>query len=298
MDKKIFSLICAVACSFLWGTAFVAQDMGMDYIGPWTFSTARLILGFLALLPFFFIFEFKKVKESKLNLKFVLGYIVFLGFLLAGGNILQQISLIYTDVANSAVFTVLYVVIVPIIAFFLFSKKIHKSVWPSVMMCLLGGLLLSELGNLRVRFGDSLVVIGAFFWAFHIVYISKFLKVFNFPITIASFQCLTAAIFSSVPMFAYEYVSLKVLSLEAAELLYAGVLSSGIAFMLQILALQNISPAPAAIIFSLEGVFGSIAAWIILDQFLNEYKILGIIIILSAVIFSQLAPLYDKRRYG
>ena len=298
MDKKIFSLICAVGCSFLWGTAFVAQDMGMDYIGPWTFSTARLILGFLALLPFFFIFEFKKIIEAKLNYKFVVSYISFLGFLLAGVNILQQISLIYTDVANSAVFTVLYVVIVPIIAFFLFSKKIHKSVWPSVMMCLIGGFLLSELGNLRVRFGDTLVVIGAFFWAFHIVYISKFLKVFNFPITIASFQCLTAAIFSSVPMFAYEYVSLKVLSLEAAELLYAGVLSSGIAFMLQILALQNISPAPAAIIFSLEGVFGSIAAWIILDQFLNEYKIMGIIIILSAVIFSQLAPLYDKRRYG
>ncbi len=298
MDKKIFSLICAVGCSFLWGTAFVAQDMGMDYIGPWTFSTARLILGFLALLPFFFIFEFKKIKETKLNYKFVGGYIFFLGFLLAGGNILQQISLIYTDVANSAVFTVLYVVIVPIIAFFLFSKKIHKSVWPSVMMCLIGGFLLSELGNLRVRFGDTLVVIGAFFWAFHIVYISKFLKVFNFPITIASFQCLTAAIFSTVPMFAYEYVSLKVLSLEAAELLYAGVLSSGFAFMLQILALQNISPAPAAIIFSLEGVFGSVAAWIILDQYLNEYKIMGIIIILSAVIFSQLAPLYDKRRYG
>ena len=298
MDKKIFSLICAVGCSFLWGTAFVAQDMGMDYIGPWTFSAARLILGFLALLPFFFIFEFKKIKETKLNYKFVVVYIFFLGFLLAGGNILQQISLIYTDVANSAVFTVLYVVIVPIIAFFLFSKKIHKSVWPSVMMCLIGGFLLSELGNLRVRFGDTLVVIGAFFWAFHIVYISKFLKVFNFPITIASFQCLTAAIFSSVPMFAYEYVSLKVLSLEAAELIYAGVLSSGVAFMFQIIALQNISPAPAAIIFSLEGVFASVAAWILLDQYLNEFKILGIIIILSAVIFSQLAPIYGKKYYG
>ena len=298
MNKSFISITCAVSCSFLWGTAFIAQDTGMDYIGPWTFSAARLILGFFALLPFFFIFEFKKIKKLKLNFKIIFFYMFLLGFFLASGNIFQQISLIYTDVANSAVFTVLYVIIVPVLAYFFFSKKIHKSVWPSVMMCLIGGFLLSELGNLRVRFGDTLVVIGAFFWAFHIVYISKFLKVFNFPITIASFQCLTAAIFSSVPMFAYEYVSLKVLSLEAAELLYAGVLSSGIAFMLQILALQNISPAPAAIIFSLEGVFGSIAAWIILDQFLNEYKIMGIIIILSAVIFSQLAPLYDKRRYG
>tara|TARA_Y100001970_G_scaffold274910_1_gene375402 strand:- start:3907 stop:4809 length:903 start_codon:yes stop_codon:yes gene_type:complete len=298
MNKKAFSLICAISCSILWGTAFVAQDMGMDYIGPWTFSAARLVLGFVTLLPFFFIFEFKKIIETKLNFKVIIAYMFLLGFLLAGGNILQQISLLFTDVANSAVFTVLYVVIVPVIAYFLFSKKIHKSVWPSVLMCLIGGLLLSELGNLRVRYGDSLVVIGAFFWAFHIVFVSKFLKIFNFPITIAAFQCLVAAILSAIPAFAVEYVSLKVLSLEATELIYAGVLSSGIAFMFQILALQNLSPAPAAIIFSLEGVFGSIAAWIVLDQFLNEFKIFGIIIILSAVIFSQLAPMYDKRKYG
>jgi len=233
-----------------------------------------------------------------LNFKIIIPYFFLLGFFLAAGNIFQQISLLYTDVANSAVFTVLYVVIVPVIAYFLFSKKIHKSIWPSVLMCLVGGLLLSEFDNLRVRFGDSLVVIGAFFWAFHIVFISKLLKIFDFPITIATFQCLAAAIFSSVPAFAFEYVSFKVLSLEAAELMYAGILSSGIAFMLQILAQQNLSPAPVAIIFSLEGVFGSIAAWMMLDQFLNEYKILGIIVILSAVIFSQLAPMYDKRKYG
>ena len=298
MSKKTFSLICAVSCSFIWGTAFVAQDMGMDYIGPYTFSAARLALGFITLLPFFFIFEFKKVKENKLSYKIIIGYLFLLGLFLAGGNIFQQISLIYTDVANSAVFTVLYVVIVPIIAYFLFSKKIHGSVWPSVLMCLIGGLLLSELNNLRVRYGDSLVVIGAFFWAFHIVFISKFLKIFNFPITIATFQCLSAALISFIPAFSFEYISFKVLSLEAAELLYAGVLSSGIAFMLQIFGQQNLSPAPVAIIFSLEGVFGSIAAWIMLDQFLNEFKIFGIIIILSAVIFSQIAPMYDKRKYG
>ena len=298
MNKKVFSLICAVSCSFIWGTAFVAQDMGMDYIGPYTFSAVRLLLGFLTLLPFFFIFEFKKVKETKLSLNIIFSYLFFLGFFLAGGNILQQISLLYTDVANSAVFTVLYVVIVPIIAYFLFSKKIHKSVWPSVLMCLVGGLFLSELNNLRVRYGDSLVVVGAFFWAFHIVFISKFLKIFNYPITIATFQCLSASLITFIPAFSFEFISLKVLSMESAELIYAGVLSSGIAFMLQVFGQQNLSPAPVAIIFSLEGVFGSIAAWVILDQYLNEFKIFGIIIILSAVIFSQLAPMYGKIKYG
>ena len=298
MNKKVFSLICVVSCSFIWGTAFVAQDMGMDYIGPYTFSAVRLLLGFLTLLPFFFIFEFKKVKETKLSLNIIFSYLFFLGFFLAGGNILQQISLLYTDVANPAVFTVLYVVIVPIIAYFLFSKKIHKSVWPSVLMCLVGGLFLSELSNLRVRYGDSLVVVGAFFWAFHIVFISKFLKIFNYPITIATFQCLSASLITFIPAFSFEFISLKVLSMESAELIYAGVLSSGIAFMLQVFGQQNLSPAPVAIIFSLEGVFGSIGAWVILDQYLNEFKIFGIIIILSAVIFSQLAPMYGKRKYG
>ena len=298
MNKKIFSLICAVSCSLIWGTAFVAQDMGMDYIGPYTFSAVRLLLGFFTLLPFFFIFEFKKVKETKLSFEKIFIYLFFLGFFLAGGNIFQQVSLLYTDVANSAVFTVLYVVIVPIIAYFLFSKKIHNSVWSSVLMCLVGGLFLSELGNLRVRFGDSLVVVGAFFWAFHIVFISKFLKIFNYPITIATFQCLSASLISFIPAFSFEFISLKLISMETTELIYAGVLSSGIAFMLQVFGQQNLSPAPVAIIFSLEGVFGSIAAWIVLDQYLNEFKIFGIIIILSAVIFSQLAPMYGKRKYG
>ena len=298
MNKKIFSLICAVSCSLIWGTAFVAQDMGMDYIGPYTFSAVRLLLGFFTLLPFFFIFEFKKVKETKLSFEKIFIYLFLLGFFLAGGNIFQQVSLLYTDVANSAVFTVLYVVIVPIIDYFLFSKKIHNSVWPSVLMCLVGGLFLSELGNIRVRFGDSLVVVGAFFWAFHIVFISKFLKIFNYPITIATFQCLSASLISFIPAFSSEFISLKLISMETTELIYAGVLSSGIAFMLQVFGQQNLSPAPVAIIFSLEGVFGSIAAWIILDQYLNEFKIFGIIIILSAVIFSQLAPMYGKRKYG
>ena len=199
MNKKIFSLSCAILCSFIWGTAFVAQDMGMDFIGPYTFTSARMFLGFLTLLPFFFIFERKEVQKSNLDLKKILAYLLFLGFLLFGGNALQQISLLYTDVANSAVFTIFYVLIVPIVSYFLFSKKIHWSVWPAVLICLIGGLFLSELNNLLVRYGDILVIIGAFFWAFHIVFISKFLKIFNFPITIAMSQCLFGAMFSFIP---------------------------------------------------------------------------------------------------
>ena len=298
MNKKLISLICAILCSFIWGTAFIAQDMGMDYIGPFSFTAGRMFLGFVALVPFFFIFEFKKVMKDRLSLKIIFIYLFFLGFLLCGGNALQQYSLLYTDVANSAIFTIFYVLIVPVLSYYLFSKKIHWSVWPAVLVCIIGGFLLTELDNITVRLGDTLVLLGAFFWAFHIVFISKFLKIFNYPMTIAMGQCLLGSLIAFVPSIAMENVSLANLLMEKEELLYAGVLSSGIAFLLQIYSQQNLSPAPVAIIFSLEGVFAAIFGWILLSQFLSGMKIFGIILILSAVIFSQLSPTYDKRKYG
>ena len=298
MNKKLISLICAIACSFIWGTAFIAQDMGMDYIGPFSFIAGRMFLGFIALVPFFFIFEFKKVMKDHLSLKIIFIYLFFLGFLLFGGNALQQYSLLYTDVANSAIFTIFYVLIVPVLSYYLFSKKIHWSVWPAVLVCIIGGFLLTELNNITVRLGDTLVLLGAFFWAFHIVFISKFLKIFNYPMTIAMGQCLLGSLIAFVPSIAIENISLANLLMEKEELLYAGVLSSGIAFLLQIYSQQNLSPAPVAIIFSLEGVFAAIFGWILLSQFLSGMKIFGIILILSAVIFSQLSPTYDKRKYG
>lgn len=298
MNKKLISLICAILSSFIWGTAFIAQDMGMDYIGPFSFTAGRMFLGFVALIPFFFIFEFKKVMKDRLSLKIIFIYLFFLGFLLCGGNALQQYSLLYTDVANSAIFTIFYVLIVPVLSYYLFSKKIHWSVWPAVLVCIIGGFLLTELDNITVRLGDTLVLLGAFFWAFHIVFISKFLKIFNYPMTIAMGQCLLGSLIAFVPSIAMENVSLANLLMEKEELLYAGVLSSGIAFLLQIYSQQNLSPAPVAIIFSLEGVFAAIFGWILLSQFLSGMKIFGIILILSAVIFSQLSPTYDKRKYG
>ena len=298
MNKKLISLICAILSSFIWGTAFIAQDMGMDYIGPFSFTAGRMFLGFVALVPFFFIFEFKKVMKDRLSLKIIFIYLFFLGFLLCGGNALQQYSLLYTDVANSAIFTIFYVLIVPVLSYYLFSKKIHWSVWPAVLVCIIGGFLLTELDNITVRLGDTLVLLGAFFWAFHIVFISKFLKIFNYPMTIAMGQCLLGSLIAFVPSIAIENISLANLLMEKEELLYAGVLSSGIAFLLQIYSQQNLSPAPVAIIFSLEGVFAAIFGWILLSQFLSGMKIFGIILILSAVIFSQLSPTYDKRKYG
>ena len=298
MNTYFFSLACAVLTSILWGSAFVAQDMGMDYIGPHTFNVGRFLVGFLTLLPFFFIFEYKKILKKNSFDKKVFLYLIVLGFILGVGQALQQISLIYTDVANTGIFTVMYVLIVPFISYFIFSKKMHWSVWPAAFFCVVGGLLLSELKNISVRYGDMLGVLSAFCWALHIIYISKTVKFFNYPITIAMSQCLIAFIFTVLPMCIYEEPSLGNILKDSYEILYVGVLSSGLAFLLQTYTLQNLTPAPAAIIFSLEGMFAAIFAWLILDQFLNEVKILGIFLILFAVIFSQIIPIYDKKSNG
>ncbi len=297
MSKKIFSLLCAVSCSLIWGSAFVAQDLGMDHNGPFTFTFGRLFLGFLTLLPFLLIFEYEKIKNSIFKKKNFITLLL-IGFLLSMGNALQQFALLYTDVANTAVFTIFYVVLVPFVSFYFFSKNIHKSVWLSVAVCFLGGILLTEINNIQVRIGDSIAIFNALFWAFHIVFISKFLKIFNFPVSIACIQCLIASIFALIPALILEDIKFSNMILDGSEMLYAGVLSSGLAFLLQIYGQQNLSPAPVAIIFSLEGVFAAIFGWIILDQFLTEFKIIGISLILFAVIFSQLAPMYDKKKYG
>jgi len=295
MNKKFFSLTCALVTSFIWGTAFVAQDMGMDHIGPLTFTSARLILGFLTLLPFVILIDLKKIKNNNYDFKKIFFYLLFIGFLIAYGNALQQYALLYTDVANTAVFTVLYVVFVPFVSYFFFSKKIHWSVWLSALMCLLGGLFLTELDNVTVRLGDSIALFNALFWSFHIVFISRLLKFFNFPITIAALQCLIGSVLTFLPASIFEEVVFSNILLEYKEILYAGVLSSGFAFLLQIFSQQNLSPAPVAIIFSLEGAIAAIAGWVILNQFLTEIKVFGIFLIIFAVIFSQIAPLYKKK---
>jgi len=298
VNKNIFSLVCAVVTSILWGSAFVAQDMGMDFIGPHTFNVGRFFVGFLTLLPFFLFFELKKIKKKKIDSKKVFSYLILLGFILGVGQALQQISLIYTDVANTGVFTVMYVLIVPFISYFIFSKKIHWSVWPAVASCVIGGILLSELKNISVRYGDMLGILSAFCWAIHIICISKTINFFNFPVAIAMSQCFVAFLFTILPMVIYEDPSFGNILKDSYEIIYVGVLSSGLAFLLQTYTLQNLTPAPAAIVFSLEGVFAAIFAWLILGQLLNEIKILGIFLILFAVIFSQIVPIYDKKNYG
>jgi drug/metabolite transporter (DMT)-like permease len=291
--SKTISLLSALLCTFIWGTTFIAQDTGMDDIGPFTFNAVRFFVGFLATLPLVFLFEIKKYSlEFKKDNRLFSRLTIIIGFSLFFGSALQQVALLYTDVANAAFFTIFYVPLVPIIVFLFRKKKIHWSVWPSVCLCLLGGYLLTNFFDATVRLGDSLVILGALFWSFHIIYTDIFIKKFNLPLTLGAAQTLVVAILSFIVGAVYEENILK----EIIPILYAGVLSGGFAFVLQIYAQRNISPAPAAIIFSLEGVFATIAAWILLSQVLEMNNILGCTFILCGVLISQLVPLINQKQ--
>ena len=294
--KKIISFSCLIVCTLIWGTTFIAQDTGMDNIGPFTFNSVRFLVGFLAVLPFVFLFEKEKIQHQIINnrnqfIKLILPVGIFL-FL---GCIFQQVSLLYTDVANSAFFTIFYVPLVPIIVYFLFSEKLHWSIWPSVLACIVGGYFLSDFNNSTVRLGDTLVLIGALFWALHIIYIGKIIKQFDAPFFIALMQNLIVATLSFLLVILFEEINFSKIKLETIEILYAGILSGGAAFALQLFGQRYISAAPAAIIMSLEGAIAAIAAWIILNQILDAGNIIGCTLILFGVLLSQLLPIYDSK---
>tara|TARA_B100001142_G_scaffold49600_1_gene46835 strand:- start:3592 stop:4479 length:888 start_codon:yes stop_codon:yes gene_type:complete len=292
---KTVSLLSALLCTFIWGTTFIAQDTGMENIGPFTFNTVRFFVGFLAIAPLAFIFERKKFPKSlKKDKKTFINLAILIGLSLFFGTALQQVALLYTDVANAAFFTIFYVPMVPFIIYFMTKKPIHWSIWPSVFLCVMGGYLLTNFYNATVRIGDTLVIMGAFFWSTHIIFTGKIIENYNLPLTIGAIQTIIVALLSLfIGLIFEEFIWLDILK-QKFQILYAGILSGGLAFVLQIYAQKNISPAPSAIIFSLEGVFATIAAWIILNQILDINNLFGCLFILFGVLFSQLVPIFKK----
>ena len=290
MSKSI-SLICALITTFIWGTAFIAQDTGMDNIGPLTFNAARFFVGFVTVLPIALLVERGKIIENiNLDKKLFFKYLFLMSISLFFGTYLQQTSLLYTNIANAAFFTVFYVPLVPIILFIIYKIKVHWSIWPSILLCIIGVYFLSDFSNSEILIGDSLVILCSVFWALHIIFAGKFMEKFDIPIFFAALQAILVGLYSLLFALLFEEIHLTNILLENYSIIYAGFLSGGIAFTLQMYAQKNIEEAPAAIIYSLEGVFAALAGWIILNQMLDFSNILGCFIILIAVILSQITP--------
>ena len=290
-SKQLFSNICLIVAALIWGTAFVAQTTGMEHIGPLTFTNLRFLIGGLIVLPLA-IKEIPNFKKS-LNKKLII-IILLTGLSLLMGTYLQQYALQYTKIGNAAFLTILYVPFVPIISRFILKKRIHWSIWVSVSICLVGSYYLTVGNSFEAQFADFLVVVCAIFFALHCILIDEYFEIVNAPFTLATSQFLLCFLYSLPFVFIFEDPSLKGIYMELFELLYVGVMSSGIAYTLQIFGQRYVKPSTAAITFSLEGVFGSLAAWIILSQILTSTQIFGCFLILLGVLTAQLIPLINK----
>lgn len=290
-SKQLFSNICLIVAALIWGTAFVAQTTGMEHIGPLTFTNLRFLIGGLIVLPLA-VKEIPNFKKS-LNKKLII-IILLTGLSLLMGTYLQQYALQYTKIGNAAFLTILYVPFVPIISRFILKKRIHWSIWVSVSICLVGSYYLTVGNSFEAQFADFLVVVCAIFFALHCILIDEYFEIVNAPFTLATSQFLLCFLYSLPFVFIFEDPSLKGIYMELFELLYVGVMSSGIAYTLQIFGQRYVKPSTAAITFSLEGVFGSLAAWIILSQMLTTTQIFGCFLILLGVLTAQLIPLVNK----
>ena len=290
-SKQLFSNICLIVAALIWGTAFVAQTTGMEHIGPLTFTNLRFLIGGFIVLPLA-VKEIPNFKRS-LNKKLII-IILLTGLSLLMGTYLQQYALQYTKIGNAAFLTILYVPFVPIISRFILKKRIHWSIWVSVSICLVGSYYLTVGNSFEAQFADFLVVVCAIFFALHCILIDEYFEIVNAPFTLATSQFLLCFLYSLPFVFIFEEPSLKGIYMELFELLYVGVMSSGIAYTLQIFGQRYVKPSTAAITFSLEGVFGSLAAWIILSQMLTTTQIFGCFLILLGVLTAQLIPLINK----
>lgn len=282
MGNKLSSFLLIIV-AFIWGTAFVAQTSGMKSMGPFTFTAFRLLIGGIVILPFSY---FYLRKSNHFELKSII-LIIFMSIALLVGALFQQVALLYTNVANVAFLTALYVPIVPLIYFLYLKKPVSKSIIIAASLCILGVWFLSENDLEFGNYGDILSIIGAFFWSLHIILISKSTQMKLEPVVTAAFHIFFAGLLCLVLAFSLEKPNYIDVGSGAFELIYTGVFSIGLGFTLQTIAQKNSPPTNVAIILSLESVFASIAALILLGQILNTKSILGCSLILFGVILSE-----------
>ena len=280
--KISLSTLLLLMVAFIWGTAFVAQTTGMKSMGPVTFTGFRLLLGGLVLLPFtYFYFNNKSLNFEKIRI------LILMSFALLIGALFQQVALIYTNVANVAFLTALYVPIVPFIYFVILKKPVSKYIIFASILCITGVWFLSKNELEFGSYGDLLSIIGAFFWSFHIILIFKASELNIEPVITAAFHIFFAGLIGMVLAFLIENPNFIDVKNGAFELIYTGILSIGLGFTLQTIAQKHLPPTNVAILLSMESVFASIAAFILLGQILKTNSLIGCTLILLGVIISE-----------
>ena len=279
--------------AFIWGIAFVAQSVGMDYVEPFTFNGVRTLLGGIVLIPCIFIL--KKInpsakKEEKADKKTLLIGGVLCGIALCVGSSLQQIGLAMysaeTNVGKAGFITALYIILVPLIGIFM-KKKVGLTVWLGVLLAVFGFYFLCIKDGFSIEIADIIVLIGSVAFSFHILIIDYFADKAD-GVKLSCIQFFTCGLISLVIMFLFECPTWAGIWAARIPILYAGVLSCGVAYTLQIIGQKNMNPTVASLLLSLESVFSALAGWVILNQSLSARELFGCVLVFAAIILAQM----------
>ena len=282
---KFKSNLLLLLAAAIWGFAFVAQRVGMNYIGPFTFTGVRFALGSLSLLPLILLYKTDSRSISdKFNETWRSGLLA--GLILFIAVSLQQIGLVYTTAGKAAFITCLYIVLVPIAGVFL-KQLITVNVWIGSILAVVGLYFLCVTENFTISFGDLLELLGACFWTVHILLIDRFARKVD-TLNLAFFQFITCSILSLGVALLFETNTINGILQAAVPILYGGLCSVGIAYTLQIVGQKNASPSHAAIILSMETVFAAIGGYIILNEILGLRELLGCTLMMAGMLMSQL----------
>ncbi len=292
MSLKLRSDLLLLLAAAIWGFAFVAQRLGMEHTGPLTFNGARFALGALALLPLIWRQRRRPIARGDAPSELRRGLV--LGLVLCGGATLQQAGLVYTTAGKAGFITGLYVVLVPLLGLGV-GARTRGATWLGAVLAVGGLYLLSISGRLRMDLGDLLVLGSALFWAVHVLLIGRWAPATD-PVRLA---CLQFAICSAASLggaFLLESPAWSQLRGAAGPILYAGLMSTAVAYTLQVVAQRQAPPAHAAIILSLEAVFAVLGGGVLLGERLTGRGWAGCALMLAGMILSQIAPKHAARR--
>ncbi len=282
--KSVFILLLTAA---IWGFAFVAQRVGMQHVGAFTFNGVRFALGSISLLPVIYFFNRKNKEQQKeeADLKTTIKSGIIAGSVLFIAASLQQIGLIYTTAGKAGFITSLYIVLVPIIGI-LFKQKTHMKTWIGALTAAIGLYFLSINESFTIEFGDFLEIVGALFWACHILLIDRFVKNVD-AIKLSSIQFATCSVLSLITAFATEDVNAAGITGALVPILYGGIMSAGVAYTLQAVGQKYAKPSHAAIALSMESVFAAIGGIVLLSERMSTRGYLGCALMLLGMLIAQ-----------
>lgn len=289
--KKWYGNAALLMAAVIWGFAFVAQSVGMEYVGPFTFQAVRSYLGAAALVPVILVMDARKKKRpdyappgKQERRKLLTGGIV-CGVVLCIACCFQQVGILYTTVGKAGFLTAMYLVLVPILGVFL-GRRAPKKIWFCVAVSAVGIYFLSMTESLTLAKGDVLVIVCAFFFAIHILAVDRFAPDVD-GVKLSCIQFLVTAVISTVPMLLFEKPEIGQLTGAWLSILYAGVMSCGGAYTLQILGQQYTEPATATLLLSMESVFSLVGGILLLRQVPTWRELLGCALVFAAVLFAQ-----------